>query len=243
MAEHNFKENFGLLKNQEAEAACFDTDAWFATPELRDQTKGVLLEITISWQGALLDIAHYRYPRRITFGPNPNADFCYTLSADNDPTPQIHHIPLIQPSKTGNFLLCFDPYMNGYLEENGEQLTFLDLVKADRAHWFERSGLYHYPLLPGTTVHICGHSVQIQIRFVPSPPAPFQWFHYLDTQAPVLSFSIIIHLLLTCLAIISITPSAPPPVQKKPAIIKSQQVSHQQTSIITHQKTPTHRDN
>ncbi len=191
------------------ESSNFDSEAWFATPELRESSNGMLLEISVSWEGALLDIAHYRSPRRLTFGPDPRADFCYALASSLEHPSKISLFPLIEPSKGGGYLLCFDPDMDGVIEENGEQHKLLDLVKAGRAHSFDRTGLCYYPLQPGALVQlVCTESIQIRIRFVTAPPISKTWFRYMDTHAPVLSFSIFIHLLMTFLTILSL--ASPP---------------------------------
>ena len=188
----------------------FDDDAWFATPDLRAASMKMLLEISIHWQGIILDIAHYETPRRLTFGPDTRADFCYSITSAIDVPISNSHIPLIEASKTGDFLLCFDTEMDGYVEENGEKTKFMDLVKAGRAHSFDPSGLCYYPLHPGAYVELTSQDTIIQIQFVPAPPISVSWFRYLNESAPIVSFSILFHLIMTCFAILSIGPTETP---------------------------------
>lgn len=184
----------------------FDTDAWFATPELRESTHGFLLELSVTWDNTLLDIAHYRHPKRITFGSDPRADFCYSLTSNIEAGSTFPLFPLIEVARTGDFLLCFDPDMDGSLEENGEVHSFLSLVQQGKAHSFARTGLFFYPLQPGAEIQLqCQENTKVQIRFVSSSPLPLQWLRSLDSTAPVLSFSIVIHLIMTVLAITSLT--------------------------------------
>lgn len=208
----------------------FNSEAWFATPEIRASSQGMLLEISVIWKDILLDIAHYRHPRRITFGSHPRADFCYSLFSSLEPLHKISPFPLMEASRSGEYLVCFDSDMNGSIDENGEKLSFLDLVKAGRAHSFSRHGLFYYSLQPGATVNLsCHEHLQIQIRFVSAPLFPKAWFRYFDTHAPVLSFSILIHILMTCMAILSLAappkPATTPPKPPAPAQITASSAS------------------
>ena len=176
----------------------FDDEAWFATPDLTEPSKS-LLEVHVSWEGGLLDICHYATPRKLTFGSGTHTDFCYPLEDASD-TKQAISFPLIQPGK-GGFLLCFEPEMEGIVEQNGERLTLLDLVNEGRAHFLTRSGLCYYPLLPGTQVQLHFGGLDIQLRFVPTAPFHMSVLRRLDTSAPIMSFAVIAHLLFALLAI------------------------------------------
>lgn len=206
------KSNVGLRSSQSTQhktkALEFDSDAWFATPELRESSNGLLLELSVTWDTTLLDISHYKHPRRITFGSDPRADFCYSLTSSLEGGHIYPLFPLIEVARTGDYLLCFDPDMDGFVEENGERHSFLSLVQDGKAHSFARTGLFFFPLLPGTEVQLrCQEHTKIQIKFVSSAPQPQKWLRSLDTKAPVLSFSIFIHLFMTFLAITSLTSS------------------------------------
>lgn len=198
-------------------SAGFDAEAWFATPEWRETPDKKLLEIVVVWEGVVLDIRHYKAPRRIAFGTSASADFHVPLDTATDDPTQDGFFPLIEPVKNG-FLLCFYPEMNGVIEENGERLTFLDLVKEGRAHCFDRTGRCYYPLLPGAKCFLKSNGLELQIQYVNSPQFSMQWSRHLGTYAPVLSFSIITHLFMAMLAIATATPPKPaavPPTKQE----------------------------
>lgn len=221
----------------EKDVPVFNSEAWFATPDLRSSSRGMLLEISVTWQDILLDIAHYRHPRRITFGSHPRADFCYSLFSSLEPLQKISPFPLIEASRSGEYLVCFDSDMDGTIDENGEQMSFLDLVKAGRAHSFSRHGLFYYSLQPGATVRLsCYEHTHIQIRFVSAPTFPKAWFGYLDSHVPVLSFSLLIHILMTCLAILSVaSPSQTTTPKKSPVVTQSQNPKPTSPNSTQHQ--------
>ncbi|MCK6510880.1 hypothetical protein L6R29_13045 [Myxococcota bacterium] len=179
----------------------FDVDAWFATSEMIAEPQKMMLELVVSWQGGILDICHYRTPRRITFGNDPRADFCYSL--DDLPLPSQHSLfPLIEPGGEG-FMLGFHTEMRGTVEHNGESFTLRELVKAGRAHYFARSGCCYYPLSPGVRVHLDLDGLDLSVQFVPIPPLQFHRLRQMGLQAPVLSFSVIAHLLFVLFAVSS----------------------------------------
>jgi len=193
-------------------SADFDVEAWFATPELRSSSNKNLLEVVVSWEGVILDIRHYDTPRRIAFGTNSHADFQFPIDAQTDDPSQVIYFPLVEPAKNG-FLLCFHPEMAGVVEENGERSTLLDLVMEGKAHGFHRNGRCYYPLLPGVKFQLHSNGLDIQIRYVTAPQFSLKWSRHLGTYAPVLSFSILTHLLMAMLAILSAAPPPPPPAQ------------------------------
>lgn len=207
----------------------FDVDAWFATPELRSTSSKNLLEVVVAWDGIILDIRHYKTPQRIAFGSHKHADFNYPIDAATDDPHQVHYFPLIEPCKSG-FLLCFYPEMEGTVEENGEHFTLLDLVQAGRAHCFDRSGRCYYPLLPGAQFKLHCKGLDIQIGHVAAPQFSLQWSRHLGMNAPVLSFSILTHLLMAILAIAS-TSSPQPAVQTKQTESLSVRLKKKKNSI------------
>ena len=179
----------------------FDVDAWFATSEMSAEPQKMMLELVVSWRGGIIDICHYRTPRRITFGNDPRADFCYSL--DDLPLPSQHSLfPLIEPGGEG-FMLGFHTEMLGTVEHNGESFTLRELVKAGRAHYFARSGCCYYPLSPGVRVHLDLNGLDLSVQFVPIPPLQFHRLRQMGLQAPVLSFSVIAHLLFVLFAVSS----------------------------------------
>lgn len=203
----------------------FDTEAWFATPQLRSDGSNNLLELSISWEGVILDIRHYKQPTRISFGSNGSADFHFPIETASELAEENELFTLIEPVKNG-FLLCFYPEMDGIIEENGERLSLLDLVVDGRAHCFDRTGKCYYPLLPGAELTLKSHGQVIQLRYVSSPQFSLKWNRHIGTFAPVFSFSIITHLFMAMLAILS---TSPPP---KPASPPVAQISHNQPKRI-----------
>ncbi len=196
------KDTVGPTENQISfegveETTQFDIDAWFATPELRRAKDKKMLELSIWWGQLLLDIGHFTPPKRVTFGPSITSDFSLSLLTNLDSTEE--NFTLIETSQSGGFVLCFTPEMCGYIEENGEKSSFIELIKRGKAHAF--SDKYYYPLYVGTKVFIYSENIQIQIQFVDFQKISTHWFRYLDSYAPLLSLSIIIHLILTLLAI------------------------------------------
>lgn len=179
----------------------FDVDAWFATSEMIAEPQKMMLELVVSWRGGIIDICHYRTPKRITFGNDPRADFCYSL--DDLPLPSQRNLfPLIEPGGEG-FMLGFHTEMQGTVEHNGESFTLRELVKAGRAHYFARSGCCYYPLSPGVRIHLDLNGLDLYLQFVPVPPMQFHRLRQMGLQAPVLSFSVIAHLLFVLFAVSS----------------------------------------
>ena len=188
-----------------AEQPEFDVDAWFETSELLQQSENQLLEVVVSWQGGILDIGHYQTPRRLTFGTDHRADFCYPLNNRSKIPGKPDYFSLIEPAKSG-FLLCFDTEMDGTIEQNGERFTFLELISAGRAHHFNlnKKGKCYFPLTAGTKVSLDCNGLQIHIRFVPAPQFHAAFFRRLDHfSTPVLSFSVLAQLLVVVLALTS----------------------------------------
>lgn len=196
----------------------FNFEAWFATPEMIAEPQKMMLEIVISWKGGIIDICHYTDPRRITFGNDPRADFCYAL--DDLPLPLNQNLfPLIEPGGQG-FVLGFHTEMQGTVEHNGESFTLRELVKEGRAHYFAHSGCCYYPLVPGVQVQMDLNGLELALQFVPVPPIQISRIRQFGLQAPVLSFSVIAHLLFVIFAVVSGTsskeePPASPPSHKK----------------------------
>ena len=183
--------------------AGFNAEDWFATPAIEAASPKMMLEIIVSWEGGILDICHYRHPRRVTFGADHRADFSYPID-DLVPAPYARAFPLIEAGG-GGFLLTFSTEMHGIVEHNGERFTFKELVKAGRAHSFHRSGCCHYPLFPGAKVQIDLNGLEINLRFVPVPPLQMKRIRQLGFQAPILSFSVLAHLIFALFAVASST--------------------------------------
>jgi hypothetical protein len=180
-------------------------DAWFETSEMIAEPQKMMLELVVSWRGGIIDICHYRTPKRITFGNDPRADFCYSL--DDLPLPSQRTLfPLLDPGGEG-FMLGFHTEMQGTVEHNGESFTLRELVKAGRAHYFARSGCCYYPLSPGVRIHLDLNGLDLYLQFVPVPPIQFHRLRQMGLQAPVLSFSVIAHLLFVLFAVSSGSPT------------------------------------
>lgn len=183
----------------------FDIQAWFETSKVMDERENKLLEVVVSWEGGVLDIGHYETPRRLTFGADHRADFCYPLELPTDQTGRSLHFPLIEAAK-GGFLLCFLPEMDGIVEQNGEKYTLMELIEAGKAHYFNlsRKGKCYCPLTPGNKVTLNCKGFTIHIEFVPAPKYHPSFLRQLDpVNASALSFSVITHLAFAVFAILS----------------------------------------
>ncbi len=183
-----------LVLSQERE---FNVESWFAAPELKGTREKKALEISVWWGKLLLDIGHFTKPQRITFGPSSITNFRYQIYPNFTTAPT----PIVEPAPNGDFLLCFDPDIFGYVEENGEKVTLVELIRRGKAHTFSSSEYYYYPISKGTKVFLHAGGLEIQIQFVDIHLISSHWFRYIDSSASLLSLSILLHLVLTIIAI------------------------------------------